>query len=142
MASSEETASQAHVSILRPNRRKDRNRDANARRYMLWCQELACVACYAGLWRDWLALDGRPHPPDGISEAAHVGGNIAAKANNWCCVPLCTYHHRGNVNSEENLKRRFWNKLGVDGYAVMAKLKEWFVGNHVDYSEESSTENL
>lgn len=98
------------MSELRPNRRKDRNKDPRGLAYMAWIRTLPCAVC-----------NGRYYV-----ECAHIGGNIAAKASNFRCIPLCRGHHRLWPESEEKLKRRFGPHHGIDVEALILKLNQEF----------------
>jgi len=103
------------MSELHPLRRKDRNLDPEAKRYMAWLHNLPCLICKM--------LGERQ---SSRTEAAHLGGNLAAKASNWDCVPLCGAHHRTDPNCEERLKRKFWEFWGLDKDTVLQGLWERF----------------
>lgn len=105
------------MSVLRPNRRKDRNSDAEGLRFMAWIRETQeCLICKL------LGLKQRT-----VTEAAHVGGNLAAKVSNWRTIPLCYAHHRdGSATCEEILKRSFWRFYGLDRETTLQDLRERF----------------
>lgn len=116
------------MSILRPNRRKDRNKDPEARAFMAWVKCLPCCVCYLELYADrallaavieLAAFTGNP-----LSEFAHIGGNAAAKASNWHGIPLCTEHHRTGPNCQERLKAGFGEFWGIDVQQTIAALRE------------------
>ncbi len=80
---------------------------------MEWVKTLRCLIC---------ELLGQRQAT--ITEAAHIGGNAAAKASNWHTIPLCYEHHRsGKAHCEEVLKRRFWDFYGLVKEVVFQNLR-------------------
>lgn len=106
------------MSILRPNRRRDRNDDPKGKEFMLWVKGKPCVVCSRG----W------PSPNPKSVEFMHIGGNIAAKASNMHGLPGCTYHHRGAKYCQENLKGQFGAYYGFDVEREIDKLVAEFEG--------------
>ncbi len=92
-------------SILRPNARKNRNVDPQGLEYLRWLKTLPCLVCMAV-----------PQAQTSPTEAAHINGNFAAKADNMSAVPLCAYHHRLGSFSQEVLKRRFFECHNLKNY--------------------------
>jgi hypothetical protein len=123
------------VNYLRPNRRKDRNKDEAALQFMEFAVTLPCLCCHFAMWKDWLrepAAAGRLTAlmivgarQRGV-EFAHIGGNMAAKASNWHGVPLCKSHHTEGPLSEHALKGRFGAYWGLDIEAIIAQLNAVF----------------
>lgn len=104
------------MNILRPNRRKDRNRDAESLQYLKWLLTLPCLIC------SMLRIPQRSR-----TTAAHLDGTTGAKGSNWSAVPLCQVeHHQYGEHSEEKLQRRFWGFWGLDKDEALRQLHERF----------------
>lgn len=126
------------MSHLRPNRRKDRNKDQRARDFMEWVKTLPCVCCYVEQWRDWIEGDfAQPlftalvlhglRKGHRESIAAHIGGGMAAKASNWHTIPLCLHHHdSGAPDCEHVLKCRFGEHWGIATNILFEGLRAQF----------------
>jgi len=98
-------------SVLKPDRRKDRNKDPRSLAFLEFVKTKPCV----------IEECVRPE-----IEAAHIGGNSAAKASNYRAIPLCTHHHRDSPASQETLKSSFGTYWGLDIEAIIRRLNEEF----------------
>jgi hypothetical protein len=90
-------------SALRPDARRTRNADPVGLEYLAYLKTLPCCVCAAGEISQF-----------GETEAAHIGGNAAAKASNRSAIPLCAEHHRTGPYAQERLKARFGAFWGID----------------------------
>ena len=104
------------MSILRPDRRKDRGRQG--RQYMDFVSQLPCLACS----RFGLRQLSR-------TEVAHVGPHgLGAKSSNINTIPLCTYHHTEGPDAYHRGVARFWARMGFTWQEAVDGLKAIFVG--------------
>lgn len=102
-------------SALRPNARRTRNADPVGLEYLAWLKTLPCAVCRAGEISQF-----------GETEAAHIGGNSAAKAGNRSAIPLCREHHRTGPYAQERLKARFGEFWGIDVAALIVEYNSRF----------------
>ncbi len=125
------------MSMLRPNRRKDRVPDQS---YFAYVRSFPCVICWLLEWR----RDGKPEnniealfvlrsqfdaPPQASpTEAAHVGdGSTGVKCDDRDVAPLCGLeHHREGKLSQHKLRKGFWAYWGIDREKLIAELRADF----------------
>ena len=99
------------MSILRPNRRKDKPRDS---KYMAFIKSMPCAVC-------WVGEQSTP------TEVAHVGERgLGVKSDDRETIPLCIVHHRTGAAAHHVLGKNFWQFHQVDKTRLLQQYQRMF----------------
>lgn len=115
------------MSILRPNRRKDRKTDPQ---YKAWISQFCCIVCWLMGTGEWEEFCGEPHYVFGYAsnqlsrtEVAHVGERgLGQKCSDLETIPLCAEHHREGKYSAHKLQKKFFQFHGLNREGIIKAL--------------------